>query len=421
MNILEKLVTAGCLEKATLSVKRSKTKEKRKTSRGADKVTIQDFLDDAPNQLEIIRAGLRNGSYKMNSLLPVVIPKPLPKQYDRLLAVPSVRDRVLQKAILDTIYPYIHEHISSDVSFCGIRTGKGDPKKNIESAMRRIVELVKRGNFVVFESDIVSFFDKVCKKSMLAKTLKLISPDDSITWLLNDVINYTIEMSQKIRSNPRVQLPNEEVSISQGSALSPLFSNIYLAEFDKKMQEVFGDSYIRYVDDFIVMCKTREEAEKAYKLATKAMREEGLELSPLDNKTHIKDLRDDGEAIKFLGISISKSAITIPGTEAEQKRKISDILFPNTKPKNGEKRLNQAQIIGQINARIQGWVTFYKYYHVDEIFNKINVLIKKKKEAEITKEASKNLQMIDLKILKPIISQKEWISLFSMRSNSSEK
>lgn len=413
MNILEKLVTAGCLEKATLSVKRGKTKEKRKTSRGADKVTIQDFLDDEPNQLEIMRTGLRSGSYKMNHLLPVIIPKPLPKKYDRLLAVPSIKDRVLQNAVLDTIYPHIHTHINSGVSFCGVKTARGEPKKNIESAMRRVVELVKCGNFVVFESDIVSFFDKVNKKSMLAKTLRLISPDDSILWLLDDIINYTIEMSQKIRSNPRVQLPNEEVSISQGSALSPLFSNIYLAEFDKKMQENFGNSYIRYVDDFIVMCKTNEEAESAYVLASSAMSVEGLELSPLGDKTHIKDLRDDGKAIKFLGISICKSAITVPGTEAEQKRKIGDILYPNTKLKNGEKRLNQGQIIRQINARIQGWATFYRYYHVDEIFNKINVLIKKKKKNEVTKEATKNLQTIDLKILKPIISQKEWISLLN--------
>lgn len=414
MNILEKLVSAGCLEKATLQVKRGKTKEKRGTSRGADKVTIQDFLDDEPNQLEIIRTGLRSESYKMHLLHPVIIPKPLPKLHDRLLAVPSIRDRVLQKAILDTIYPYVHAHINSDVSFCGIRTGSGESKKNIEAAMRRIVELVKRENFVVFESDIVSFFDKVCKKSMLAKTLKLISPDDSIMWLLNDVINYTIEMSQKIRSNPRVQLPNEEVSISQGSALSPLFSNIYLAEFDKKMQEAFGDSYIRYVDDFIVMCKTKEDAEKAYVLATSAMAIEGLELSPLHSKTHIKDLRDDGESIKFLGILISKSEITIPGTEAEQKKKISEVLFPSTKPKNGEKHLSQEKIISQINSRIQGWATFYRHYHVDEIFKKINKLIVGKKKTEANKGATKKLQLIDPGVLKPIISRKEWISLFDL-------
>jgi RNA-directed DNA polymerase len=85
----------------------------------------------------------------------------------------------------------------------------------------------------------------------------------------------------------------------QGGVISPLLANIYLHGFDEQMQAAGHGRLVRYADDFVVICRTREDAEAALALAGNILAGLGLQLHP--GKTKVVDLREGREGFDFLG------------------------------------------------------------------------------------------------------------------------
>ena len=84
----------------------------------------------------------------------------------------------------------------------------------------------------------------------------------------------------------------------QGAVISPLLANIYLDPLDRRMAAL-GYSMVRYADDFVVLCHSREEAEAALMEIRRWVAENGLALHP--DKTQIGDCRQPGQGFDFLG------------------------------------------------------------------------------------------------------------------------
>ena len=197
----------------------------------------------------------------------------------RPLAVPPIYDRVLQRAISQILTPaleqlmYPHSH--------GYRPGRSRITASYE-----IQAAWRAGYHWVYESDIKNFFDSV-KLAHLKDRLNAIFHGDPI---VDGIINWM---------QAPVSFQGETIArkngLPQGSPLSPLMANLMLDDFDSDMQAA-GFFLIRFADDFIVLCKNPEQAEKAEQAAIKSLEEHGLTLHP--DKSQITAL-DKG--FKYLG------------------------------------------------------------------------------------------------------------------------
>lgn len=192
----------------------------------------------------------------------------------RPLAVPPFRDRVLQRAVAQVLQPaadalqYRHSY--------GFRPGRSrlDARYAIQSAWRE-------GYRWVYESDIDDFFDSVAWPRLEVR-LRALWGDDPLVDALCRWMQAPVEFQgQTVR---RVQ------GLPQGAPLSPLLANIMLDDFDNDMRDA-GFKLVRFADDFVVLCKSREQAELAHRAAELSLQEHGLSLN--DGKTRIARM-DDG-------------------------------------------------------------------------------------------------------------------------------
>ncbi len=138
----------------------------------------------------------------------------------------------------------------------------------------------------------------------------------------------------------------------QGAVISPLLANIYLHPLDELLASR-GYRMVRYADDFVVMCKSREEAEAALAVIQQWVAENGLRLSP--TKTHVGDCRVPGQGFEFLGYRF----------EAGQRwvRKKSLDRFKDTiRAKTGKTRGDSLQrIVTDLNRTLRGWFEYFKH------------------------------------------------------------
>ncbi len=418
MTLYQQLCNKNLLKRCWESIYNSKPDQRRK-SKDITGISLNDFKRKESELLEEIFLLLKSNSYKVDSCKGCIIPKSGKDEY-RLLTVPSVRDRIVHKAILSLIVPKVFKYINTGISYCGVRDSIWYKKKNglsLRNAIQKLIEKVREGNYCVFETDIESFFDSVSKAKLKEKIGKIL-PDNSLMPLIEQVIHYEIG-NRKIfirKEAKKISPPNIEEGIAQGSHLSPLFSNIFLRDFDEKMKNKYKDKIIRYVDDFIVL-GNHEEVTQAAKDAKELLSSEGLNLK--QRKTHIFYL---SSTIKFLGLRINNKEITTKqGIKAILKKlRLETLNFKNYKEETRFKVLKKdgleikikekIKIIDQINEEITGWANFYKYYHVNEIFKEVENFFSSLRK----KNKYKNLVSLNKIKLEPIISKREWANLFML-------
>ena len=224
----------------------------RKGAPGVDGVTIGEFGENIDENIMALCEELRSGKYKATSVRRVYIPKTNGKQ--RPIGIPTVKDRVVQKAvaeIIGAIYePYFIEH-----SY-GFRPGRSchDAIRELKRATRK-----SRARYVV-EADISSYFDTVNHDWMM-KFLAHRIADKTILRIVKKWLNAGfMENGVKCRTDE---------GTPQGGPISPLLANIYLHYvldlwFEKKYKKSCEGraTLIRYADDFVVSFDRKEEAER---------------------------------------------------------------------------------------------------------------------------------------------------------------
>ena len=243
----------------------------------------------------------------------------------RPLSVPPFRDRILQRALAQIITPAL-EQLFYQGSY-GYRPGRSriTAKQQIQLAWRQ-------GYRWVYESDIEDFFDSVQLKRLQERLVALYDNDPAISAIIN-------WMSAPVRFEG--ELIQRKNGLPQGSPLSPLMANLMLDDFDSDMQQA-GFLLIRYADDFIVLCKDREQAEQAHLLAQQSLAEHGLALN--QEKTHIKPIE---QGFKYLGyLFVNDMALDVgkdKSKEPEQKQTQPHPWLSNIAAKPASK-LKQQQV-----------------------------------------------------------------------------
>ncbi len=167
-------------------------------------------------------------------------------------------------------------------------------------AIAEIHRLAKTGLEWVLEADIQSFFDNVDRSILLTKLSTIIKSKENLSFIQR-ALTSEVENIQLIEEDLRGLFRSAGEGIPQGNILSPLFANFYLHSFDKAMTKK-GYGLVRYADDFVVMCRTQQEAVAAYKYAYQLLHDDlKLDMHPLTKggKTTIRRYKD---GFDFLGL-----------------------------------------------------------------------------------------------------------------------
>jgi len=216
------------------------------------------------------------------------------------------------------------------------------PGRSTKDALRRVSGLLEAGYTHVVDADLRSYYDTIPRQGLLARIEAKVSDGRVL-----DLIGAFLE--QKVLDGLEHWSP--EKGTPQGAVLSPLLSNIYLDPFDHQMAEQ-GYEMVRYADDFVLLCRSQEEAERALEEVKAWTAAAGLELHP--QKTRIVDATQPG-GFDFLGYHFERGR-RWPSKKSLKKHK--DAIRIHTQRANGH---SLREIIARINPVRRGWFEYFKH------------------------------------------------------------
>lgn len=218
----------------------------------------------------------------------------------------------------------------------GTKTSLWPQGRNAQQAVARVQAQAQAGKVWVVETDVASFFDTVGRARVVSKLAERIA-DGSFLRLVSAVIRSEV-LGEAIGE--------DEEGIPQGSPLSPLLANIYLAEFDREV----GTRWVltRYSDDLVVSCATREEAEAARAAVESALKREGLTMKT--EKTRVVSL---AEGVEFLGYRV-----TLRGVSPSEKSVVRFQGKVRSLTLRHDKRPLE-EVVGRVMPVIRGWTNYF--------------------------------------------------------------
>jgi RNA-directed DNA polymerase len=303
---------------------------------GVDHQTIAMYEQRMEQHTEYLARTLREGSYQPAAVRREWIPKPGSRE-KRPLGIPTVRDRVAQKALLATIEP-IFERGFAEQSY-GFR-----PNRGCKDALRRVDQLLKQGTTWVVDADLKSYFDTIPHEQLLRRIEEKVADGR----VLELIYKY---LKQGVLDEMREWQP--EAGTPQGAVISPLLSNIYLDPLDHLM-EVGGFEMVRYADDFVVLCSSKTEAQRALAVVQQWTAAAGLTLHP--EKTRIVDATELG-GFDFLGYHFERGE---KRPRRKSLKKLKDAIRAKTKRTNGH---SLQVVIANVNRTTKGWFAYFKHSH----------------------------------------------------------
>ena len=302
---------------------------------GVDRQTVRMFEQHLETNLERLAAELKAGSYRPQAVRRRWIAKAGKPQGQRPLGIPTVRDRVVQTAMRNVLEP-IFERDFAPHSY-GFR-----PRRGCKDALRRVVELLRAGNTYIVDADLKSYFDTIPQVPLLEEVKRQIA-DGRVLAVIEQYLTNAV-MDGLEQWTPQAGTP-------QGAVLSPLLSNIYLDPLDHLMQQA-GDEMVRYADDFIILCRSEAEAQRALERVQQWTTQAGLTLHP--EKTHIVDATQRG-GFDFLGYHFERG---LRWPRKKSLAKLKETVRTKTKRTSGQS-LNM--IITTVNRALGGWFQYFQH------------------------------------------------------------
>ena len=334
---------------------------------GTDGITMSDFDTDEEDNLSQLRESLRSGTFQPFPVRRVLIheQKPDGRQKQRKLGIPAIRDRIVQEALRMILEPIF------EADFVNRSYGFRPNRCTMDAVNYLWQRLVSRTShyFWIIEGDIASYFDTINHRNLM-RCLKRRIKDKRLLNLVFSFLRAGL-MEKKLFRDTLYGAP-------QGGILSPLLANVYLHELDQYMEQYTALTpyqrrirrrqgqanflYVRYCDDFIVLCDGTKAQAQAMRQELYQFLMSRLKLNLSLEKTKVTHIND---GFGFLGFwlqrrtgSKGKQIVKILIPEATQRKylhKIQQALSPSTHQESVSTKIKA------LNRIVSGWGHYYQY------------------------------------------------------------
>jgi len=310
----------------------------------------------------ILSRQIREDRYEPKPVKRVWINK-LGSKEKRPLGVPVVRDRVVQTALVYVLEPIFEREFAAH-SY-GFRPGR-----SAQQAIKRVEELMKQGHTWVVDADLKGYFDNIPQDKLLAAVAEKVADGR----VLRMVEGY---LRQGVMETGKGWTPTEK-GTPQGAVLSPLLANLYLNPLDHEMERR-GAQMTRYADDFVIQCRSREEAEATLAEIEHWVKEAGLKLHP--EKTRIVDTSQPG-GFEFLGWHFERGW---KWPRDKSVKRFKETLRKDTPRTSGH---SLARVIEKLNRKIRGWSRYFQGGNGD-VYAKLDAWLRMRLRSILHKRAGR--------------------------------
>ena len=358
-SLLDKTYTPANLQRAWEKVRRNGG------SAGADEQTLAHFARHAEKELQRLHEQLRAGTYRPQPVRRAWIPKSGSTE-KRPLGIPAVRDRIVQGALRHVLEP-IFETQFAEHSY-GFRPGRG-----AKDALRRVDALLKEGHVHVVDADLKSYFDTIPHQRLMTLLRQRVA-DGRVLALVESFLGAGV--MEEARGWQAT-----EGGTPQGGVISPLLANIYLDPLDHQMAAA-GWEMVRYADDFVILCRSRVQAEQALAAVSQWVNEAGLQLHP--DKTRVTDASQKGGGFDFLGYHFERGH---RWPREKSLKKFKDTLRWHTRRNQGR---SWEQIVSGVNRSMLGWYEYYQH-SVANVFAPLDGFVRRRLRSLLEKRRGRTV------------------------------
>jgi len=344
------------------------------------KQTARRFGENLPKNLRLLQNRLLK-DYTFAPAYGATPPKGPGKTGKRPIVVAPLEDRIIQRAILDVLQGAheiagIQRVLRTPTSIGGI------PGRGVEHAIALYQARVDAGDNHVAGSDISGFFTKIPREKVIA-FLSNEGVESAFIKLVEDALTVELSNAGKLSADDLRLFPTGDDGVAQGCPLSALAGNIVLERFDTEMNQR-GITCIRYVDDFIVIGKSRHAVTKAMEAAKSILSE--LKMSVYDPIEHPKKafLGTINDGHVFLGYKLIPGVYPPSDAACDKFMKlitgrISKGQTAVIKAISGRSLTSQdrcyAQTLVDIDNTIRGWRASLRASNCPELFNQLDMEI----------------------------------------------
>lgn len=343
---------------------------------GIDGVSIEQIAASKESEtafLAGLQQSLKERTYRPQAVRRVYILKANGKL--RPLGIPTVRDRVVQAAVLLILEP-IFEADFEDCSY-GFRPGR-----SAHQALQTIHQHLKEGYSAVYDADLAGYFDSIPHDKLMA-CVRMRVVDGAVIGLIRQWLNAPVVEPPKDKGQPPTVKRNER-GTPQGGVLSPLLANIYLHWFDRAFHRPDGPAQwanarlVRYADDFVVLARYISPRLQDF-IESKLEGWLGLQINR--EKTRVVDLRQPGQSLDFLGYTFRYDRDRL----GRDKRYWN--LTPSRKALAGERAVLHEKLglrrchvplpdlITELNRHLRGWAKYFTLGYPRKAMRDINAYV----------------------------------------------